>query len=322
MNVTDIRVFGQVAATGSFNEAGKLMGLSRSAVSKSVSRLEEALGVELLNRSPRKTSLTEAGRELFRHSRIIDEAVDTAIAAVSGADKKPEGNVSCSLPTSLGAALMPAIIRKFRSAWPNIGLNLHFDERQVDLVGSSFDVAIRVAAKLEDSNLLSRRLGSTRQILVASPAYLTRNGVPAHVNDLPKHRCIGLGTALRRRVTWRFNGPDGPLEVPIDRVLTTNNNLALILSACLDEGILWIPELFVGRELAHDQLQEILPQFSDPRSLGVFAVYPTRKPPTKVRVFIDFVADELVKLQSVDRWAPLAVEASPNTVANDPSPRS
>jgi DNA-binding transcriptional LysR family regulator len=307
MNVTtDIRIFGQVAATGSFNEAAKLLGVSRSAVSKSVSRLEASLGVELVNRSPRKTSLTEAGRELYRHSRKIDDAVVDAIAAVRGADNKHEGNVSCSMPTSLGAALLPAIVREFRPMWPNISLNLHFDERYVDLVGSSFDVAIRVAAKLEDSNLLSRRLGSTRQILVASPAYLEKYGLPTHVKELAHHCCIGLGTALRRRATWHFIGPDGPLEMPVDRVLTANNDLALILAACLDEGILCIPELFVRNELTQGQLQEILPQFCDPRSYGVFAVYPTRKPAAKIRVFIDFVAARLADLPTVDRWSPLA----------------
>jgi DNA-binding transcriptional LysR family regulator len=307
MNVTtDIRIFGQVAATGSFNEAAKLLGVSRSAVSKSVSRLEASLGVELVNRSPRKTSLTEAGRELYRHSRKIDDAVVDAIAAVRGADNKHEGNVSCSMPTSLGAALLPAIIREFRPAWPNITLSLHFDERYVDLVGSSFDVAIRVAAKLEDSNLLSRRLGSTREIFVASPAYIEKYGIPMHVNELPHHRCIGLGSALRRRSLWHFIGPDGPLEMTVDRVFTANNDLALIVAACLDEGILRIPELFVRNELTQGFLQEVLPQFCDPKSHGVFAVYPTRKPAAKTRVFIDFVADALVNVPSVDRWSLLA----------------
>lgn len=308
MNVTtDIRIFGKVAATGSLNEAAKLLGISRSAVSKSVTRLESSLGVELLNRSTRKASLTEAGRKLYQHSLAVAEAVDNAIAAVSGADKVPEGNVSCSLPTSLGAALMPTIIREFRREWPNISLNLHFDERYVDLVGSSFDVAIRVAAKLEDSNLLSRRLGSTRQILVASPGYLEEHGTPGHVNDLPHHRCIGLGNAIRRRATWRFIGPDGPLEVSVERILTANNDMALILAACLDEGILSIPELFVVNELAQGRLREILPEFADPRSYGVFAVYPTRKPAAKVRVFIDFVEVALSKLHGVDRWSPLVL---------------
>jgi DNA-binding transcriptional LysR family regulator len=214
---------------------------------------------------------------------------------------------------------MPAFVRKFRRAWPNIGFNLHFDERYVDLVGSNFDVAIRVASKLEDSNLLSRRLGSTRQILVASPAYLNFHRTPVHVNDLVGHRCIGLGTALRRRSTWRFTGPEGLLEVPVDLVLTANNDLALILAACLDEGILAIPELFVASELAQGRLREILPEFSDPRSYGIFAIYANRKPATKVRVFIDFVAEELNSIQLVDRWAPLLDGASQGSTHTDSS---
>jgi DNA-binding transcriptional LysR family regulator len=208
---------------------------------------------------------------------------------------------------------MPSIIRDFRRTWPNIILNLHFDERYADLVGGRFDVAIRVAQQLNDSNLLSRRLGSTRQVLVASPGYLDLYGTPTNVLDLPKYRCIGLGSGRRQIAAWHFSGKDGPIDVQVERILTANNNLALILAACLGEGILSIPELFVSAELAQGRLREILPQFSDPNRSGIFAVYPTRKPATKVRVFVDFVANLLNSPHALDRWAPFsaALELTP-----------
>ena len=306
MNVADAQVFNRVATTRSFSEAAQQLGVTRSAVSKSVSRLEEGLGVVLLNRSPRKASLTEAGRIFYQHSAQIDVDLERAYASVSGCDQRPVGKVSCSLPSSLGAALLPAILQRFRVAWPELTLNLNFDERYVDLVGGSFDVAIRIAQRLQDSNLLSRRLGTTGEVLVASPAYLAKHGTPSHANELKSHRCLALGSPAQSRVVWRFGGPDGPLEIPVECVITSNTNLALILAACMDDGVLNIPELLVGGELAQRRLQRILPEFSDPQAYGIYAVYPNQKPPAKVRAFIEFVEQELPALGTVDRWAPFA----------------
>ena len=303
MNVTDFLVFGRVAKTQSFSEAAEQLGMTRSAVSKSVTRLEHQLGVNLLNRSPRRVSVTEPGRKLLRHSMRIEEAVELAIDSVHGADQQPRGHVSCSLPTSMGASLMPAIIRDFRPAWPEISLNVHFDERIVDLVGGGYDVAIRVASKLEDSNLLCRRLGSTRQVLVASQKYLDNYGTPKTVSELSKHRCLGVRTTSQQRAVWRFTEPEGVIEVPVDRVLTANTDVPLILAACLGDGIIYIPKVMVGCELAQGRLVEVLPEYADQRSYGIYAVYPNQKPPAKTRVFVDFLERELPKLESVDRWA-------------------
>jgi DNA-binding transcriptional LysR family regulator len=151
---------------------------------------------------------------------------------------------------------------------------------------------------------LSRKLGTTRIVLVASPGYLAKFGSPKNVNALKSHRCLDLGSAARSGVIWRFQDARGGVEVPINCAITANNELALILAACMDEGILCIPELLVGGELANGRLKEILPNLSDPREWGIYAVFHHRNPPAKVRAFIDFVAQELVTLQTVDRWAP------------------
>lgn len=305
MNVSDIQVFGKVAATGSFSDAAAQLGITRSAVSKAVSRLEKQLGVTLLNRSPRSTSLTEAGRVFFEHSMAIDDALERAVASVSGADQRPTGNVSCSMPSSLGAALMTPLIRKFRDVWPEVTLDLHFDDRYVDLIGSSIDVAIRVAPKLDDSNLLSRRIGTTRKILVASPAYLEMHGRPASIPDLKNHHCLAVGSAARRRVTWRCESTDGPAEVMVNCHTTSNSVLALILAACLDDGIIYVPELFVSGELREGVLTRVLSDCCASQPFGVFAVYPSQKPPAKVRALIDFLEQELPQLDTMERWAPL-----------------
>ncbi|MEQ8206443.1 MAG: LysR family transcriptional regulator [Woeseia sp.] len=303
MNVADVQVFTKVAATRSFSEAATLLGVTRSTVSKSISRLEADLGVVLLNRTPRNVSLTDAGRTFFQHSLEVDESLERAIASVIGADQRPSGNVSCSLPTSLGATLIAPLMRKFRQAWPEVSLSLQFDDRYVDLIGSNIDVAIRVAQKLDDSSLLSRRIGSTREILVASPAYLARHGNPQDIQDLKSHRCLAVGNSSKKRATWRLNGADGPTEITVDCRTTSNSVLALILAACMDDGIISVPELFVSGELAQGLLSKVLPDSSDSRSYGVYAVYPNLKPPAKIRALIDFIESELMSINTMDRWS-------------------
>ena len=304
MNVADVQVFSRVAQTGNFSKAAQQLGLTRSAVSKSIMRLEERLGVVLINRSTRSSSLTDAGRRFYKYASDVDVALEKGIAAVSGIDQDVVGNLSVSLPTSLGAAMTPLLVRKFIRSWPRLTLSLHFDERYVDLVGGSLDVAIRVARRLDDSNLLSKRLGTTREVLVASPGYLAKYGTPRTVEELKAHRCLDLGSPGQSRSVWRFRGPDGAIEVAVDCPINANTDLPLILAACMDEGIFFTQEILVGGELAHGRLQEILSDQTDPRQWGIYAVYPNHAPPAKVRAFIEFVEQELSNLGVVDRWAP------------------
>ena len=177
MNVADAQVFNRVATTRSFSEAAQQLGVTRSAVSKSVSRLEEGLGVVLLNRSPRKASLTEAGRIFYQHSAQIDADLERAYASVSGGDQRPVGKVSCSLPSCLGAALLPALLQRFRVAWPELTLNLNFDDRFVDLVG-------RVARSLEQRHGMTHEGHCVRRRSDAGKR-------PSGLRDLSDHRCAG-----------------------------------------------------------------------------------------------------------------------------------
>jgi len=313
MNIADIQVFSKVAATGSFSEAALQLGITRSAASKAVARLESELGVTLLTRSPRSASLTEAGRTFHAHSLEVDTALERAVASVSGADQRPSGTVSVSLPSSLGATLMLPLMREFRVEWPEIDLNLHFDDAPADLIGSSIDLAIRVAERLGDSNLVSRRIGSTRKVLAASPGYIRNAGWPESIDDLKNHRCLATGTAVRRRVIWRFRGPEGPIETAVDCSTTSNAMLALILAACLDDGIVCMPEIFVAAELGQGRLVELFEDTPPLGEFGVYAVSPNPKPPAKVRALIDFVERQLARIDTLDRWTPLddAGDATP-----------
>lgn len=304
MNPSDAQVFVRVVRAGSFSAAAERLGVTRSAVSKAVSRLEDDLQVVLLRRTPRSLSTTDAGTRFFEYAEEADLALQRGRDAVGGSDEEISGHVAVTLPTSLGAALMPGFVQRFRSQWPRLTLNLNFDDRCADLIGGGFDLAIRIAPRLEDSSLCSKTLASTREILAASPGYLARFGTPKHVSELKDHRCLELGRPIRTEAVWRFVKGNEPIEVPLALSLTSNTDLPLILAACLDDGILRIPALLIGGELASGRLVEILRDFADSRAWGVHAVYPRKNPPAKVKTFIEFVVGEIDELERADRWAP------------------
>ena len=304
INAADVQTFSRVARSESFRIAANQLGVTRSAVSKSIGRLEKALGVRLLNRSTRSCSLTDAGRRFLKYATKVDVALEAAVDSVSGNEQEVAGHLGVSVATSFGAALMPSLVERFRVAWPRLKLSMHFDERYIDLIGTGIDVAIRIAPQLEDSTLLSQRLGQTRMALVASPGYLAKYGVPKHPRELKSHRCLDIASPLRPQTIWRFRDIDEPIEVPIHCSLTANADMPLILAACMGDGILYTQRLLVGGELAQGRLVPILSDYTRSDSWGIYAVYPNRRPSAKVRAFIEFVRAELRGLEMVDRWAP------------------
>ncbi len=312
MNLSDVYVFKKVASTLSFVKAARQIGISRSAVSKQLSRLEHDLGVVLINRTTRSVNQTEAGRSFDSNTSEIDTTIDRAADLVRGADLSPQGTVSFTLPSGLGAALMPALATQFQARWPELRLNIQFDDRVQDMIAGNLDLAIRISKKLTDSRLISRRLVTTKMVLAASPQYLRENGSPRNPSELKNHRCLGLGSAVKSGTTWKLQQGDKLIDLPVKFALSTNNNLALILAACLDSGIVYVPEICITAELARNQLQ-VIPGFVDPESYGVYALYPHRNAAAKVRVLVDFIDNMLPIMASLDRWTPL-----PDRIADMP----
>ena len=306
MNLSDVQVFCKVAQTNSFTTAARQLGMTRSAVSRKMSRLERHLGVTLLHRTTRSVALTEAGRKFFEHCDKIEGILHAAAAAVTGADQQAIGSVTCTLPTCLGAALMPGIVQRFGPAYPDVHLNLQFAEKNLDLITGGFDAAIRVSRRLEDSRLLSKCITTTSQVIVASPRYLATHGIPRTPDDLKNHRCLVVGGAVSQRVVWPFVVAQSEVDIPIQPHFTSNTGLALILAACMDFGLLCVPELLVCGEIAQGRLQVVLQDYCATEPYSVYALYPTRKPPAKVRAFVDFVEAEIPNLPTIDRWVPLA----------------
>jgi hypothetical protein len=168
VNPLDACAFNEVARTLSFTETGKILGLSRSAISRKITRLEEALGAVLLARTTRQFQLTEAGRTFFKYSKKVDRDFERAITVVRDSDSSPVGTLVLSIPSSPGPALTPALTSEFCVRWPKLNLGIHFDDRPVDIIHQRYDFRIYLVDRLADSSLIIKRLGSTRKLLLAS----------------------------------------------------------------------------------------------------------------------------------------------------------
>lgn len=280
--------FVRVVDAHSFSGAARLLGLTRSAVSRQIAALEDGLGVRLLNRTTRQLSTTEAGAVYYEHCvRILAEAA-AAERAVMDLDEAPRGLLRINAPMSFGQGHLGAAVAEFMSRHPALRVELILDDRVVDLVADGFDVAVRIA-ELPPSTLVARKLAVNRRVLCASPAYLAAAGTPARPQDLTRHRCLAY-TYLATGNDWRFRGEDGPLTVRIDGAFAANNGDVLRQVALAGGGIMLSPTFIVGDDLRAGRLVPILADYVD-ADTGIYAVYPqTRHLSPKVRALIDFLA--------------------------------
>jgi DNA-binding transcriptional LysR family regulator len=206
MVISDILLFVRIAETLSFKEAAQHLGMSRAQVSKRIAALEKAVGARLIYRSPRSISLTAAGELLLGYYRHIFDTMEEAKVAVENLRSTCSGRLRFSMPTCIGATLLPRLYCEFMPRHPHLLLEAHTSESCVDIVAGGYDVAIRMAQRLDDSTLTARRLATSSLVLAAAPAYLQERGSPGHPAELTRHRCLGLhretsrpGMDFRRR---------------------------------------------------------------------------------------------------------------------------
>jgi DNA-binding transcriptional LysR family regulator len=302
LNLTDIAVFNTVADTLSFTRAADLLGVSRSAVSKRIARLERDTGVMLFKRSARTIRLTPAGERFYEETIELDNTVHRATEAIRIAQDAPYGRLSLTMPTSLGAQFTPLLVTEFQERWPRIQLDIDLDERYADLAVDGFDVAIRVAKRLGDSGQRAKELAVSPEILVASPGYLDRHGHPYQPHELRRHRCLALA---KHDSIWRLFGPKGPETIRLEHVTTFNNDLAMILAAVLGGGILLTPRILVESEMALGRLVAVSPRYQARTEYTVWALYRTTQPTANARAFVAFVKEWLPRLGELDRWNPM-----------------
>lgn len=290
-NLGNLQTFVQVADTRSFVETGRLQGITASAAGKSVTRLEQALGVRLFHRSTRSITLTAEGeRFLVRCRRILDER-DAARTELADQTAAPIGVLRLGLPL-VGDLSLP-ILTEFMAAYPGIRLELDFDDRLVDVVEEGFDAVLRVGDP-GDSRLSARRLGVFPRYLVAAPEYLACRGTPRTAADLRQHDCLHYRFPSTGKLEpWPVPAAPGqpPLDLPVSMV--SNTIEARLAFALAGRGITYLPEHSARDALADGRLQRVLAD--QIHACGTFyLLWPSgRHVLPKLRVFIDFVSARL-----------------------------
>jgi DNA-binding transcriptional LysR family regulator len=231
--------------------------------------------------------------------------VEESRAAI-GKLSKPSGRLRFSVPTCLGAAMLPKLHTDFAKRYPQIQLDAHTSEAFVDIAGGGYDVVIRVAQRLTDSTLTARRLATSPLVVAAAPGYLEKHGTPADVAELARHRCLGLKSAKPCATKWRFTSPQGEIAVPVNLTTVTDSNLALVLAARAGLGLVYVPQAVIANELHQGALRAVLVDFCKGIEWGVFAVHSGKTPTSNAAVFIDFVRALWPELELIDRWQPPA----------------
>jgi len=288
-----MQVFARIVDAGSLTAAAGALGLSVPAVVRSLAALEKAVGVRLLNRTTRRSSLTDAGREYYERCRRVLAEVDDADASMSARRSEPKGRMRLTAPASYGRRRVAPIVAEFIGKYPEVEVELLLLDRVVDLVEEGIDAAVRIG-RLPDSTLVARPVGETRRVVCAAPSYLRRAGVPKVPADLATHRCI-VFSGLAATNEWTFGGTTRT-RWPVRPVLRINQ-VEAALDACLAGlGCAQFLHYQVEAALEKGKLKRLLSQY-EPPPVPVHIVYPHARPSSSVRAFIDMAAPRLESLK-------------------------
>lgn len=294
-----MQTFVRVAESGSFSAVAREANTTQSAVSKQVAALERVLGVKLLMRTTRSLALTDEGERYFEQvRRLVAEIAEAESTLVSG-ERKLTGWLRVAASVGFGRLKLMPLVQSFLADHPDVKIDMKLDDGFVDLVEQGIDVAVRIG-ELSDSNLIARRVGSARRLLVAHRSYIRNlaKGIkpPSHPNDLLQHNCI-VYTGLASRNAWSFSAGPGSAEgvgtthtIHVQGSLQTNSSEVVRHAICEGMGIGYSPEWLFESEIASGELQVLLPDWLVP-SLPVHLVSPQgRRNSAKVKVFGDHVA--------------------------------
>jgi len=285
--LSSLRAFVKVVELGSFSEAGRQLRLSRSAISKYVSELEQSLGVQLLNRTTRHASPNENGQAYFERALAVLAELDAADQAVAQAHATPRGLLRVNAPMSFGTLHLGPAVADFMGLYPELQIHLVLSDDQVDPTQGGFDVTLRIA-DLESSSLIARKIVGIERVICASPDYLAEKGTPATPAELRKHALLTYGFLLTGN-QWKLTGADGDHWIQPSWTLCANNAEVLCDAAVRGRGVALLPIFIAGRALSSGKLQAFLADYKAP-PLTLYAIYPpTRHLAVKVRLFIDFL---------------------------------
>ncbi|MBB3104387.1 LysR family transcriptional regulator [Azomonas macrocytogenes] len=281
--------FVTVARHLNFARAAGDLRLHPSVLSRRIRRLEDRLGVRLLDRDTRSVALTEAGSALLARALDVLDRINDAEAEVSRFASEPEGTLRLSVPNLFGQIRIAPHLPEFMRRYPKLRLEISFQDGFVDLIVHRFDAAVRIGALEDGNDLRVRRLAENRRVICASPSYLARYGTPTHPSDLQHHRTLHF-TPLLSGTSWRLKGSGGEIDVHVNPILATDNIVALLHAALAGEGIAILGTFIAEADLESGRLVPILEPYHPAESV-VSIVYPNAPHvPRKVHAVIEFLS--------------------------------
>jgi DNA-binding transcriptional LysR family regulator len=286
----DMSVFVRAAELGGFSAAARALGLTPSAVSKIVSRLEDRLGVRLLNRTTRSLTTTPEGAAYLERSRRILADIDEAEQEISSSRRAPRGLLRLHVSVAFGLHQLPPVLPEFVRRYPEVQLDITVSDREVDLAEDGIDVAVR-SGEVTDQGLIARRICLMERVICAAPAYLKRHGVPRTPDDLAHHNCL-LVSSQPELNSWPFDTPDGVRTVKVGGAISANNAETAVQLAVLGLGVIRLGDILVGKPLQAKQLVPLLTDVHHVEPVPIHALYmPGRHRSPKVVAMVDFVLE-------------------------------
>lgn len=303
----DMQMFVRLVEVGSISAAADRLDVAKSAVSRRLADLEGRLGVQLFQRTTRRMNLTDSGRNYYaRCVRILADLEETELA-VSQAHGALRGKLRVALPLSFGLQHLTPLINEFANLHPEVEFDLDFNDRQIDLMQEGFDLAVRIA-QLSDSSLIARRLAVVRQMVCASPSYIAQHGAPKTPDELADHACLVYSNLSAPDLWTYYDTKNSARRVKIPIKLRANNGDFLCRAAMAGQGIIMQPTFYMADAICRGDLVPILRQYQWPE-VNAYAVYPpTRHLSTRVRAFVDFLAE---KLSGEPYWDHAIAQLSP-----------
>ena len=271
----------------SFSKAAEKIGITKSVISRRITQLEKNLGVQLLYRTTRHLTLTEAGTLLFEHAQNVHNSVENTLNAMAGLGDKVSGKIRISVPALSGEMILPSALAAFSQSYPDVHIEMDLDNRFVDLVKEGFDFVIRTGV-LPNSTHIARHLIDVKWVICGSRNYFEKHPKPYTPEALLIHNCLVYTYQACGANEWAFSDEnDIPYTIKVKGNFSSNNNTTLKNIALSDQGLIYVPKVLVAKESQQGILQQVLDN-DVAKYLGMYAVYPyTRQQPRKVKLLID-----------------------------------
>ena len=283
-----LALFSRVVQLRSFSAAAREAGIAKSAVSRRIAHLEDALGVRLLTRSTRSVTPTAEGLRVHAHASEMVAAAASATKEAGGEEGPMRGLVRINAPVTFTQLYLATAVAEFLAAEPEIEVDLQCDDRLVDVVEGGFDLVVRIG-RLAESSLVARRIARDRLVVCASPAYLAAHGTPRSVLELSAHECLHY-SLVPRTAEWRFRAATGAASLPTRGRLSTSNGTVLARAAIAGLGLAVVPSFMVAADVREGRLALVL-EGQRRAEIGIFAVTATRRHvPVRVRRLVEHFA--------------------------------